>query len=46
MSLCEYALKLLVLAGCTYFWLWYLTYELTHLKRKDDSGLRWWEKEL
>ncbi len=44
--MCEYTLKLIMLGLCTYGWLCYLTWEMTYFKRKDDSRLRWWEKEL
>lgn len=42
----EYTLKLLGIAAGTYFWLWYLTWELTHYKRKDNKKLSWWEKDI
>jgi hypothetical protein len=43
-ELCTYTLKLLGLAAGTYFWMWYLTWELKHYKRKNDDDLKWWEK--
>lgn len=44
MTLCEHALQLILLSAGTYFWLWYLTWEGNHYKRKDDDGSRWWER--
>ena len=38
----QYAL----MAGTTLLWLCYLTWEMKHYKRKNDDGLRWWERNL
>jgi hypothetical protein len=46
MSTCELFLQAVCLGLMTWFWLAYLTWEATHYKRKDDEGLRWWEREL
>jgi len=40
----DFTLKLIGIAAGTYFWLAYLTWELTYYQRKDDKNLRWWEK--
>jgi hypothetical protein len=44
-DLCTYALKLLALAGGTYFWAWYLIWEYEYFSGRRKPKY-WWEKEL
>ena len=46
MTLCEHLLLYLAYALPILGWFFYLTWEMKHYKRKDDSELKWWEKDI
>lgn len=46
MTTCEQILSYLAIAAGTYFWLWYLTWELTYYKGKRPNKPRWFEREI
>jgi len=43
--MCEFTLKLVILALSTWCWCWYLVWELEHYSGRRKPK-RWWEKEL
>jgi hypothetical protein len=46
MTLCEQALVYLGAMAGTFFWLWYLTWEMTHYKRRGSHKPRWYERDI
>ena len=46
MTLLEHLILYSSLCLPTLGWLFYLTWEMKHYKRKNDDKLKWWEKDL
>ena len=42
----EFFLNQLIIASGTFFWLQYLTYEMTYYHRDSDYVPKWYEREL